>query len=52
MKNPMKVTFTLTRPRNLVAEDLRTPKYRKRIVRSRKTYTRKAKHQLGNDGRE
>jgi len=52
MKNPMKVTFTPTRPRNPVAEDLRTPKYRKRIVRSRKTYTRKAKHQLGNDGRE
>ena len=56
MKKPMTVSFALTweevRPRNLMAEDLRTPKYRKRIVRSRKTYTRKAKHQLGNDGRE
>ena len=27
-----------------MARDLRTPKYRKRIVRSRKAYTRKAKH--------
>ena len=44
MKKPMTVSFTLTKPRNLMAEDLRTPKYRKRIVRSRKTYTRKAKH--------
>ena len=52
MKKPMTVSFTLTRPRNIMAEDLRTPKYRKRIVRSRKAYTRKAKHQLGNEGRE
>jgi hypothetical protein len=32
--------------RNHIARDLRTPKYRKRVVRSRKTYTRKAKHKV------
>lgn len=30
--------------RNFVAKDLRTPKYRMKVVRSQKTYTRKAKH--------
>ena len=29
---------------NAIARDLRTSKYRKRVVRSRKTYTRKTKH--------
>ena len=32
--------------RNHIARDLRTSKYRKRVVRSRKTYTRKAKHKV------
>lgn len=32
------------RKHNHIAKDLRTPKYRKRVVRSRKAYTRKAKH--------
>lgn len=30
--------------RNAIARDLRTPKYRPRVVRSRKTYSRKVKH--------
>jgi hypothetical protein len=30
--------------RNQFARDLRTPKYRKRVVSSKKTYTRKVKH--------
>lgn len=29
--------------KNPVARDLRSPKYRKRVVRSKKTYTRKKK---------
>jgi hypothetical protein len=29
--------------RNAVARDLRTPKYRLRVIRSRKVYSRKAK---------
>ena len=29
---------------NSIAADLRTPKYRLRVVRSRKVYTRKNKH--------
>ena len=32
---------------NPIAVDLRSPKYRKRIVRSRKHYTRKQKHRKG-----
>jgi hypothetical protein len=31
----------LTKRRNLVAKDLRTPKYRMRVVESKKLYTRK-----------
>lgn len=30
--------------RNHIAKDLRTPKYRKRVVASKKKYTRKIKH--------
>lgn len=30
--------------RNAVAKDLRTPKYRMRVERNRKRYTRKVKH--------
>jgi hypothetical protein len=32
------------KPRDLIAKDLRTPKYRMRVVESRVKYTRKAKH--------
>lgn len=32
------------RKRNPVARDLRTPKYRLRVVKSKKLYSRKAKH--------
>ena len=39
-----KKAFEEERQRNVIAEDLRTPKYRKRVVRSRKGYTRKDKH--------
>ena len=37
----------IQRRRNLVAHDLKTPKYRQRIVKSKKFYTRKEK---SNDG--
>lgn len=30
--------------RNVIARDLRTPKYRKRVTRNRKAYTRHEKH--------
>jgi len=30
--------------RNYIAKDLRTPKYRKRVVSSKKHYSRKLKH--------
>ena len=36
--------------RNPMARDLRTPKYRKRIVRSLKAYARKAKHRKKEGG--
>lgn len=35
---------TKSKPRNLVAKDLRTPKYRMRTVESKVLYTRKTKH--------
>lgn len=34
----------MTKRRNLVAKDLRTPKYRMRIVESKKKYSRKQKY--------
>lgn len=33
--------------RNAVAKDLRTPKYKMRVVKSKKLYKRKAKHVYG-----
>ena len=33
-----------SKPKNLVAKDLRTPKYRMRVVESKVHYTRKTKH--------
>ena len=39
MSNIKKVPFR--RKRNIIAEDLRTPKYRKQIVQSKKVYNRK-----------
>lgn len=32
---------TISKPRNLVAKDLRTPKYRMRVAVSKKRYNRK-----------
>lgn len=32
------------KPKNLVAKDLRTPKYKMRVVQSKVAYKRKAKH--------
>lgn len=32
------------KPRDLIAKDLRTPKYRMRVVESKVKYTRKPKH--------
>jgi hypothetical protein len=34
-----------TKPRNLIAKDLRTPKYRQRVVQSAKRYNRKNEKQ-------
>lgn len=36
--------MTSLKPRNAVAKDLRTPKYRARVVRSAKDFKRNAKH--------
>lgn len=35
------------RPRNLAAKALRSPAFRKRVVRDRTRYCRKAKHKRG-----
>ena len=37
------------KPRDLVAKDLRTPKYRMRVVESKVQYTRKLKHKGKHD---
>lgn len=34
------------KPKNLIAKDLRTPKYRMRVVESKVKYKRKDKHPL------
>jgi hypothetical protein len=36
----MKITVKTLKPRNFVAMDLRTPKYRKRVETSKKAYKR------------
>jgi hypothetical protein len=41
---------TKSKPRNLVAKDLRTPKYRMRTVESKVLYTRKTKHKGKTNG--
>lgn len=38
------------KPRNFVAKDLRTPKYKMRVVKSKMTYSRKVKHKGNIDG--
>lgn len=38
---------TKSKPKNLVAKDLRTPKYRMRKVVSKVLHTRKIKHKQG-----
>jgi hypothetical protein len=43
----MKVQYNYLKPRDYVAKDLRTPKYKMRVVESKVTYTRKAKHKKG-----
>lgn len=35
---------TKSKPKNLIAKDLRTPKYRMRTVESKVLYTRRNKH--------
>lgn len=42
----MKITVKTLKPRNLVAMDLRTPKYRKRSEVSKKAYKRINQHNL------
>lgn len=38
------IPYNLIKPRNLGVKELRTPKYRMRVVRSVFEYTRKVKH--------
>jgi hypothetical protein len=43
----MKTQYNTIKPKNLVAKDLRTPKYRMRVVESKMQFTRKVKHKKG-----
>jgi len=40
----MKTKYNLPKPRNPVAKDLRTPKYKMRVVESKVSYIRQPKH--------
>lgn len=40
------------KPRDLVAKDLRTPKYRMRVVESKVKHTRKIKHKGKENGQD
>lgn len=40
----MKAKYNLPKPRNPVARDLRTPKYKMRVVDSKVNYIRNPKH--------
>ena len=40
----MKIKYNIPKPRNLVAKDLRTPKYRMRAEESKVRYIRQPKH--------
>ena len=44
MAKRVSMLMTSSKPRNSVARDLRTPKYRQRIVRSAKDFKRNDKH--------
>jgi hypothetical protein len=46
----MKLVYNLPKPRNFVAKDLRTPKYRLRTVESKVKYTRQPKHRKADHG--
>jgi len=43
----MKTKYNLPKPRNPIARDLRTPKYRMRTVDSKVQYIRQPKHKKG-----
>lgn len=43
----MKKQYTYLKPRDFVAKDLKTPKYRMRVVESKVAFTRKVKHKKG-----
>ena len=43
----MKMKYNLPKPRNPVAKDLRTPKYKMRVVESKVSYIRQPKHKKG-----
>lgn len=42
--------YNKLKPRDLIAKDLRTPKYRMRVVESKVRHTRKIKHKGKDDG--
>jgi len=42
----MKIELEQTKPRNWIARDLRTPKYRMRVVKSKKSFKRVTKTEL------
>ena len=46
----MRIKVPVSKPRNLIAKDLLTPKYRQRVVKSKKAYNRQSEKTLTKKG--
>lgn len=42
----MRIKIPVTKPRDLIAKDLLTPKYRMRVTKSKKSYNRQSEKKL------
>ena len=50
--NAMRIKVTVSKPRNLIAKDLLTPKYRMRVTKSKKSYNRQSEKLAVKQGKE
>ena len=48
----MRVKLPTSKPRDLIAKDLLTPKYHMRVVKSKKTYNRQSEKMIARKGSE
>ena len=50
--NYMRLKIPVSKPRDLIAKDLLTPKYRMRVVKTKKSYNRQSEKMLARKGSE